>query len=641
MTVLINENITRVSLKHKAGELAEEAMVTLSTLAGGYQPGQEVSLSIAGQDRAFILDGVKKELRPEGWAQELHLLSPLSNDDRRSTGKTQLFLTLTAREYEEFQAEYAGSEDSLEFRPWIRLGNEFGEGGWDSNGIIQVLAGLLGIKVHIGLPVYWVKQFTVRPTTTIREAILELVSPFRPFFHDVQGEVFIVTASDMESEVLPDNQLSLQGVRIVGEEVSRTGTLAKVGRLRLTGNLGRFRPDRYKGPMSSEPFQEVQVSAGSVLVSNRCYGTTTEGFVTETGSIAFSDVPKFWGLGLLDATIDPDSGVVSNFSLEEVSVLRGKDIFGKATFLLSEMRITHRHRLTNLGLLPMTYSVQKTVFQYENTHWSFASPREFGNVVGRDFSPRPGRVSSLDLAVFYPSMGQVLFGLYRNLEETHTYYWYNPHGELAAQNTITIGTVYTEDGKTLKALSSLDKEDISPDGTLKRAVLRQELVAYYQLSRDSYGVRREVTRLNRQGRYSTSADLHIVQAGAVQGSPVELRKMQVYAESGAGGGLIEAPTLEVAVNTPSWESLEAMLPYMEESLSHDEVLRTYEVFGELNVAPGLQVDMPAFSNLEGTEVIPSPTLSPGSIPTAVGYEIEKDTLKGTAFTRLMVKGRLN
>ncbi|HHT9120356.1 MAG TPA: hypothetical protein ACFYD3_07425 [Candidatus Hypogeohydataceae bacterium YC41] len=640
--MFIKENISKLNFRHGIGELAEEVTLTLGTLAGGYRPDQEVSLVIGGQNRDFLVSGLRKELLPQGRVQELNLLSPLSREESVCTVKTQLFLTLSPREYREFQEEYAGKEESLEFRPWIRMGNEFGEGGWDSNSIIKVLADLLGIKIHVSLPAYWVKQFTVKPSTPILKAILELVSPLRPLFYSVQGEVFILAEADMEGTVLTDNRLSLQGVRMVREEIKRGETSARMGRLRLTGNLGRFRPERYKGPLTAEPFQEVQDLAGSVLVSNYCYGTVKESFVTETGSTPFVDVPRLWGLGIVDALIDPDSGVVSNFSLEEVSILRGKDIFGKTAFLLSEQRVVHRYRRTGLNLRPTIYSVQKTIFQYENTHGSFASPREFGNVVGRDFFPRPGRVSSLSLAVFYPYMGQVVFGLYPNLEETHTYYWYSLRGELVAQNTVTVGTVYTDDGQTFRQLGTLDMEDISPGGTLKRVVIRQELVAYYQLNRDSYAVRRETTRLNQQGRYSTSVDVHIVQAGSVQGSPVEHRKMQVYAEKEARGeGLQGSPTLEVAVNTPSWESLETILSLLEERLGRDEVIRTYELFGELNVAPGLQVDMPAFSSLDGTEAIPTSSLSPASVPIVIGCEIEKDALNGTALTRLVVRGRLS
>ncbi|MFN3467232.1 MAG: hypothetical protein ACK4WF_05975, partial [Candidatus Brocadiales bacterium] len=517
--------------------------------------------------------------------------------------------------------------------PGIRLGNECGEGGWDSNSIIQTLADLLGIKVHTGLPAYWVKQFTVEPSDTLLGAILELVSPMKSLFYSVRGEVFIVAEGDVGRGTLPNNALSLHGVRMVKEEVKRGDVLARAGQLRLTGNLGRFRSERYKGILSSEPFQEVKDIAGFTPISNYCYGTTTESFWGGTVSLKARDVDP--------SNVDPDSGVVQGPSLELVEVKKGKDVFGKATFLLSEQRVTRRWRLTSAGLHPMVYSIQKTAFQYENTHGGFASPREYGNVVGRDFNPRPGRVSALYLAMFYPSEGQVVFGLYPIPEETYTYYWYNPHGELVAQDTVTFGMAYTEDNETFQALSSLNKDDISPDGTLRRRVLRVESVAYYQLNRDSYGVRREVTRLNHQGRYSTSVDVQIVQAGAVQGSPVEFRRMQVYAEKGAGGeGLMEAPALELAVNTPSWESLETILPLLEEHLGHDEVLRTYEVFGELNVALGLQVDMPAFSSLDGTEVIPSPSLDLASVPMVVGYEIEKDTLKGTAITRLTVRGRL-
>lgn len=627
----INENITRLNLRHRVGEWAEEATLTLSTLGGGYQPGQGVSVSVGGQDRDFLLEGLGKRLLPGGLTQELNLLSPLSKEAGRSPGKTQLFLTLTAREYEEFQVEYGGKEDGLEFRPLIRLGNAFGERGWDSNSIIQVLAGLLGIKVHTGLPAYWVKQFTVKPSATFLGAILELVSPLKPLLYSVRGEVFMVAEMDMGREAVSDNTLDLQGVRMVGEEVKRGNISAKAGRLRLTGNLGSFRSERYKGILSPEPFKKVKGPVGGILASNYCYGTTQDSFFTGTDSISFVDAKA--------SGVDPDSGIVNNFSLEVVSVLRGKDVFGKVTSLLSEYHVTHRWRSTDSGLHSIVYSIQDTVFLYENTHGSFASPREYGNVVGRDFNPRPGRVSTLHQAMFYPSNGEVVFGLYRLPEETATYYWYSHHGELAAQYTITFGPVYTEDNETFSPLSSLNKDDISPDGTVKQKVLRVESVSYYQLSRDSYGVRREHTRLNREGRYSTSVDVQIVQAGAVQGSPVEFRKMQVYAEKGIGSeSPMESPALEVSVNTPSWESLETILPLLEEDLGHDEVVRTYEVFGELNAALGLQVNMPAFSSLDGTEVISSPGLA--SVPIVVGYEIEKDAFKGTALTRLTVKGRM-
>ncbi|HHT9153955.1 MAG TPA: hypothetical protein ACFYEM_10590, partial [Candidatus Hypogeohydataceae bacterium YC40] len=271
--MFIKENISKLNFRHGIGELAEEVTLTLGTLAGGYRPDQEVSLVIGGQNRDFLVSGLRKELLPQGRVQELNLLSPLSREESVCTVKTQLFLTLSPREYREFQEEYAGKEESLEFRPWIRMGNEFGEGGWDSNSIIKVLADLLGIKIHVSLPAYWVKQFTVKPSTPIPKAILELVSPLRPLFYSVQGEVFILAEADMEGTVLTDNRLSLQGVRMVREEIKRGETSARMGRLRLTGNLGRFRPERYKGPLTAEPFQEVQDLAGSVLVSNYCYGT--------------------------------------------------------------------------------------------------------------------------------------------------------------------------------------------------------------------------------------------------------------------------------------------------------------------------------------------------------------------------------
>ncbi|HHT9118010.1 MAG TPA: hypothetical protein ACFYD1_05190 [Candidatus Hypogeohydataceae bacterium YC38] len=646
----VTENLSKMTLTHEVDKVAEEVSLELGGL-GGYLPGEEVLLKVGGQDRRFLVEGTSNELSAsggQGWVQNLHLRSPLWIESKRSPRKTQIFLTLSPAQYEEFQRAQAGHESDLQYHPWVRLGNDYGEGGWDSNEVIKILGGLGGLTIHTSLPPYWVRQFTVEPHTPFLEAIMGLVAPLEPFFYSVGGNIFITERGAMEEELGGANRLSLSGVRMVRQEVQRK---EKPSQIRLVGNLGRFRPERFKGPpqADSQPFQEVWEAAGTHAIKNYSYGIQRESFSTESGGVPFQDVPRVFALGM-GITADPDSGIISDFSMEEVSVLRGRDIFGNPSSMISETRSTYRHRVFAPGLVrPVLYARAKTVIQYENTHHSFAAPRELGSVVGQPTGlPIPGRISSLDLSVFYPAGGWIVYDLYPNIEETLTYYWYAPSGELVAQNTTTLGMVYTEDGLSFKELKFMDKDELSPWGSLRRVVVRQETISYYQISRDSYGVRREVVSLNTQGRYTASADVQIVQSGAVQGSPVEPRRMQTYAESGAyqpgsppEADLMATPAREVSINTPSWESLEALLPQFQKRFAKDEVLRVYEVLGELNIHPGLQVELQAVSNLDGTETIPVPSLDPDFAPIVVGYEIEKDLVVGRAITRLFVRGRLS
>ncbi|MCB7129278.1 MAG: hypothetical protein J3T61_07060, partial [Candidatus Brocadiales bacterium] len=501
--------------------------------------------------------------------------------------------------------DYAGSEAQIEYRPWILIGDEFGERGWNSNQIIETLGQMAGTVVHSSLPAYWVKQFTVEPGTPILSAVKTLVSPMEPFIYSVAGHVFITEGGAAEYALDAENVLELSGVRMVREEVIRK---EKPSQIRLRGNVGRFRPERFKGPITSEPYQWVLDRIGDRWIGNYAYGIEREYFLTQADSTgtpysvstpgkrvyATSKAITIWGPNPYGLTYDVDTFIVNGYSEEEVSILKGKDIFGNASFTLGETRSTYKYRYTLSGPNRVLFSREKAAFIYENTHWSFAAPREYGNVVGRRFYAIPGRITSLDQMVFFPQYGQVVFGLFENLEETRTDYWYTREGELAAQVTTTEAVVYTDDGVTHKELKSMAKDDISPWGILGRKITREESISYTQISKDSYGMRRVLSSLGPDGRYDTDVATQIVQAGAVQGSPVQLRKMQTYAERGAASrgsasdatAVMDTPSRELSINTPSWESLENILPFLEKRYGKDEVLRTYQVMGELNVHVG-------------------------------------------------------
>lgn len=654
--VTISDNIRRVKLVQRPDAAFEVAELELDTL-GGFQPGDSVQLSVGGELREFLIDETGNELGTKGWTQRLGMLSPMWLEGKKSPRKKQIFLTLSQAQYEEFQEDYRGREAYLEYRPLIRIGDEHGTGGWDSNQIIATLGQLVGLTIHSSLPAYWVKQFTVEPDTPILTAVNNLVGPLEPFIYSVAGHLFITEGGAYEDNFGTDNMLDLSGVKMVKEEIIRRDRPTQI---RLTGNLGRFRPERFKGPITTRPYRRVWDTVGSYRVWNHAYGTDRQIFSTEVSSLntptsigtntSFGTVSATPGTSGL--TYDPDTFIINGYSLEEVSTLRGKDIFDNPSFTLSETRSTYRYRLLQPNVTAwaerVLYSREKTAYLYDNTHWSFAAPREYGNIVGKTFIPTPGRINSLDLMVFFPSGGQVVFGLFQNIEETLTYYWYTKEGELAGRTTTTTGVVYTDDDITFRELKYLGKDDISPFGTILRLITREEVVSYTQVSRDSYSMRRVVWRLGSDGRYHTDVDMQIVQAGAVQGAPVEPRRMEVYAETGAAApgsesdtqDIMDTPARELSINTPSWESLENILPFLEKRYGKDEVLRTYKVQGELNVHVGLQVDMRSVSNLDGSEQLPAPALDPDLVPIVVGYSIDKDVTSGRATTTLIVRGRL-
>ena len=668
--VTVGDNLRRIKLTQRQDAISEAAELELGGL-GGYQPGDRVQVGVGGELREFLVDGVSNELSTRGWTQRLSVLSPMWLEGKRSPKKKQIFLTLSQAQYDEFQKDYTGSEARLEYRPWIRIGDEYGEGGWDSNQIIDALGRLAGITIHSSLPAYWIRQFAVEPDTSVLNAIWKLVSPMEPFIYSVGGHIFITEGGAFEDDFGAGNAHELTGVRMVREEVVRRD---KPTQIKLLGNLGRFRPERFKGSITNEPYRWTMERVGSRYIVNYSYGTAWEQSFTEVSSLRTSSrissvpttVPTVSNTKISSGTrttsyvtpdprgvtYDPDTFIVNGYSLEEISRLRGKDIFGNASFTLSETHSTYKYRYVPMPagarVERVLYSKTRTAYLYENTHWNFAAPREYGNIVGRTFIPTPGRIDSLDQMLFFPSKGRVAFDLFENVEETLTFYWYTPEGELAGHNTTTTEVVYTDDYVAFRGLKSMERDDISPDGALLRTITSEEVVSYTQLSRDSYSMRRIRRTLGRDGRYHTDVNTQIVQAGAVQGSPVKLSRMEVYAETGAAStgnpsdmtAVMNTPSRELSVNTPSWESLENILQFLKKRYGKDEVLRTYEVLGELNVHVGLQIDMKSVSNLDGSERIPTPALDPDFKPIVVGYDIEKDVISGKATTTLIVKGRL-
>ncbi len=319
----ISDNLRSIKLTQRPGATSEAAELELGGL-GGYQPGDSVQINLGGELRDFLIDETSSELSTRGWTQRLSMLSPMWLEGKKSPKKKQIFLTLSQTQYGEFQKDYAGREADLEYHPWIRLGDEYGEGGWDSNQIIEALGRLAGLTVHSSLPAYWVKQFTVEPDTPILTAINNLVRPMEPFIYSIEGHVFITDGGAYEDDLGQENRLDLSDVRTVREELIRKERPVQI---KLRGNLGRFRPERFKGPITTEPYQIVWENVGSHMVWNHAYNTDRQLFFTEASALNTptvvgpnqSPVPAASATSIASYfTPDPDTLLVNGYSLEEV-----------------------------------------------------------------------------------------------------------------------------------------------------------------------------------------------------------------------------------------------------------------------------------------------------------------------------------
>lgn len=645
---IIKDYLKQVTLTQSENELGEKVSLELETLGGNYQMGAAFQVSIAGETRDFIATGKSRDLRQEGdlqnWITRLQGTSPLAQAIKKAPKKLQIFLTISLKEFLKFQSDYAWKGDFLDYVPWIRFGDNYGAGGWTASAIAEAISKIIGIPIIWNCPDYDVKELRIEPTQSYLQSVLSLANAYNPMVYYLGGTIFITESIEkaQSPSVLP---LSGYPVHHVSEELIRKD---KPSQVRLLGNMGIFWREKYKGLTFGTMFGYT-FQVGTFTANNAAFGTTTETAIADTGSQPFD----FGWLG--QGVVDPDTGLVADLAREILTIMTGKNVYGEKGYVLSQTRRINMWRKppgsSFADIIP--FSEMVTVYQYDKTDPIYLRPREFGNIVGQSYDPRPGRVSSLAQYIWQVMGGQVVFANYANLEETRTYYWYKDTGELVSQNTIKTALCYSEDGlpdtdpkKEWKQAKNLKKDDVSTSGQWKQLIVETELLNYQQINKDSYKVERRVSSLGEEGRLRTlPADVQIVQAGAVQGSDENLRKMQVYAESGAAQlgspadatAIMDVPAQEFSINTPSWAALERMLPSFMARLHAGEITRQYEVWGEWNLYPGLTVSAEIWQNQAG-ENLESPSLTTLFM---VITEFEVRRTGAQSVTRFTARGRLN
>lgn len=598
--------------------------IDLETLGGNYNVGDDITVTIAGEQLLCSITKAAKELSIDGWRQRIHALTQLGKIAEKAPKKKQIFMSLPPAEYNNFLNDfYPLTErriEHLDYNPHIKLGDEYGNGGWTSHEIIEILASMMGISIGANTTLnYPVRQFSVEPPQTFMSAIVGLTNIFEPIFYEAGGKLLIVDGSSVEEDWAvgwtPAN------VRLVAEEIIESD---KPTQIKVLGNLGEFRPERYKGYAGNTN----QVTFG-VWLGNAFVPITIEGSYRVDRS-TFTHGTIQTPLEVFSSTQGTTQTTVDKYVVQ--------DVFGNDSWVVYE-----EHTVEQLGILglptwpPVIMSKRQILRTMVDTHYTFSHPRESSTyeVIGKRIS--------------YPLGGNVVTGFVPEVEKIERLYGYNSDGILEVENIIATGLCHSDDnGTTWIPLKDLGPGDVLGSGITNYLVTWEESIGYVQISRESYMAKRQRFFLDDSGRWITQEDMQIVQAGAVQGNRSEMRKMQVYAETGAavtgnipdGTSTMNTPAVEFSVNTPSWEAIEDVLAIVQNRLLKNEVLRKYEITGELNVHLGLGVNMAVISNVDGSETINAPALYSGSLPLVTDYTVEKDMAARVAKTSLEVRGRL-
>ncbi|MBI2560302.1 MAG: hypothetical protein HYW14_04130 [Planctomycetes bacterium] len=584
--------------------------IELETLGGAYNVGDDIAVTIAGEDVDCSVTRIIKELSINGWRQKIHALTQLGKIAEKAPKKKQIFMTLSITEYNDFLKDFYPYTkrriEHLDYNPHIKLGDEYGNGGWTSHEIVEILASMMGISIGANTTLnYPVRQFSVEPQQPFMDAIISLINIFESLLHYEGGKLFIIDSSSTEEDWgvgwTPTN------IRLVTEEINKND---KPAQIKVSGNLGEFRPEKYKGYAGNTNQTSFGVWLGNAFVP-----------VTISGSYHVKTTKSSYA----DTQTTVEKYVVT-------------DIFGNDSWVVYE-----QYTVEQLGWLgtpmwpPVILSKRQILRSMADTHYAFSHPRELGTleVIGKRIN--------------YPFGGSVINEFVSEVEKIEKSYAYNSDGTLESENTKATSLCYSDDnGSTWSPIKNLGTEDVLDSGITNYLVTWEESIDYSQVSRESYMAKRLRVSLDESGKQVIREDAQIVQAGAVQGNKSDLRKMHVYAETGEAvtGNIpdstetMNSPAVEVSVNTPSWEAIEDILTIIQNRLLRNEVLRVYEIAGELNVHLGLGVNMAGISNVDGSETINAPALYPGSLPIVTGYTIEKDMLARVAKTRLEVRGRL-
>lgn len=610
--------IESVGVRKDVGTLAEKVTVEWLGLDDPYVINELGTVIVTGRERTFRVESKRRSITPEGWMTTIDGLTREAELATLAPKKTWTFVSMTDGESQEMFDQLTNQGallEDLDYVLKIRRADAFGVGGWKAHDIIKEIA-LKGMglqKVVVNILDFAVKQFSVDPSRSFLSAIVELVKIFEPLVYVFGNTLYVLDSSSMED-------FSIGSFKVNSVSDFEESQVRKDGaeQLVLEGDLGEFRPQKYRGFAGN-------VFAFSIAVK---VGSSELGFTV-------------WGGPRQEHTQYSVGGIVV-----EVNKLIARDVHGSDSFVIWEEHLTEPASpigLPYFGLPPKEATQEAHVMEF--THWLYAKPREvLTQRVSGAMLPTPqsgfetvidpvaGDLKQVRKEVFLPEV-----------EKRTVAYRYDKFGRLLSQEEVLDAMMYTEDSEEFQRLDQIKEEDISSSGQISIRRLEANTIQYEQLSRETYASRRTSLRADKNLKFKQESQIQIIQAGGAQQNQLEFRKMRVYAAKGQAilgdkaeeNAVLANESVSLRVNTPSWEDIERIFTLVEKRQGRDEVTRTCSIPEAVDLLVGMVVDFSALRHFPDAQ-LPARQLDGEFI--IDGYEIHESS-RGKS-TRITCRGFL-
>lgn len=650
MPTTIDKNIHSISLSRKEGNISDEVQIILMTLVGNYTVNQQVQYTLANQIRTGYITSISKRLSTGGkYEQVLSILSLNTLDTLKSPKKTQKYITMSAQELYEFNRDYPKGSNYLDFNFKRKQGDNYGVGGWTCHQIITELASKIGYTVVIGTPDYSVKEFSVPSSTSYFAAILSLLSVFQPIIYLINGILIIVDGGVFQNNITGvQTAFTPQNVIDVDESIVKHD---KISQLRVEGQMGKFNANNIKEyivPSSTNP------QTGWGLYQYPVTIFMEGGFTTWTFG--------WWCYGLEITVGNSPFFTNTSFGSYVSSIMvRALDVFGKpvATLLLyKDDRGTDGSR-----------QVEINISSYENMESTFSSPRpsSYPWAFQETITYRNGFKAGNGIIQYTTNLFLT--------SKKYSYVNYNEFGEVNFQWMMNYDVSWEEDvtgeGKPkYTPFTSLEAEypDESKEAfdtgrgvsILGKGVVNvrteQEKIRFMRSSVYAFTrlTDREFMRIkDDKSIWEKKSDVD-VQEGHLPASPIRYRLGPIYKEYNGSTNpnknlaqakadnttTIDTPGITISAPSSNQADIDKIFATFWYRLNKDEVVRNYTLFGEVDLYPGMKVDIRTLSNLDSSEQLQTPILNNNFSPYISEYNLTKDFISGVSTVNITVKGKI-
>lgn len=340
-------------------ELAPELVLTLEydTVPEDYKPEDVIDFSLMAGDtpRQYRVMSVPNVYNySSGGTQTLRCQDNISALMLKSPLKSLCYMSMNEPVYNDWVRDLKEKALWLDYEPmvfpmysWV---DWFGRGGWKASDIVGDLANRMGIKVHYGIPDFWVANFMCPHTQSYFRSLLGLVAVFNPIYRMIGDTLHIIDRNMAQAgTVVIDNDLAF--------EVTQTDDIGqRPQRFVLKAGHGPFNMDYHKGPTvpQNDKPSYYQCQIGNALMSVKVNTNKSKPFTTDNIYLTENI------LGVGDREVEEGYQVWKN------------DFTGRRGFTIEKK--TRRKRYSS-GQSVKTVLDEHTLYRYSNTHYSWENPR--------------------------------------------------------------------------------------------------------------------------------------------------------------------------------------------------------------------------------------------------------------------------